>query len=184
MWKVEGANVGLYETHHVQLHRAPAVVEAQHGHITLQSTIPGDDDIDRPDLVRLQFDVDILPPKVIFQQNTQATSPSELHRLFNDFWVDIWWRDSKQAERDLDQWPDFQSLLGQTSQRPPLDLRLLDLETWTRALARLQAHKSTGYDGWSPAELKGLPFSISVAAPDFLATWQWPESAPFPNRLF
>ena len=180
LWKVEGANVGLYETHHVQLLRAPSVVEAQQGRVTLQSILPGDDDIDRPDLVRLQFDVDVLPPKVLFRQNTQATSPTELHRVFHDFWVDIWWRDSKQAERDLNQWPDFQSMLEQTPQRPPLDLRLLDLETWTRALARLQAHKSTGYDGWSPAELKGLQGAQIL---DLAALFQLSSRTGFPRHL-
>ena len=110
LWSKIDHKSGWYSTHHVQFLRAPAGVVSGDSEAFLEEVRIGDDDVDRPDLVRLSFQGE--PPTTLqFCQHTQAVSPEELHREFNQFWVNIWWRDSRLEERDVSCWPSFQHLL-------------------------------------------------------------------------
>ena len=130
-----GPRSGLYTTTHVEFLRASAPVSGKGLVAFLDKILPGDDDVDMPDRILLTFQDSAPPPNFCFTQTTQAVTPQELHREFYEFWSDIWWRDTKEAEKELDRWPEFLAMLPAP---PPgvttLDLELTALRTWEEAV--------------------------------------------------
>ena len=99
-----------------------------------------------------------LAPAFQLRQETDAASPRELQRCFTDFWAPIWNRDKGASRTDLACWEDFLSSLPEC---PPearaLVLPLDDPAFWRSHLRHLKSKTSTGYCGFSNAELKWLP---------------------------
>ena len=146
----------LYEVSHPQFFRTHALAHSTCGTVWVLEILL-DTEGDRPDLLRLEFcDCDAPASCTIFQ-TTQAVTSAELHREFLDFWRDTWWRDNPQAARDVTCWPDFLRNLPAAPACTGSDsVDLSDTALWASAVARLKPGRATGYDGFSPAELKGL----------------------------
>ena len=144
----------LYEVNHPRFLWLHSPVTTDVGVATVDAILP-ETQGDRPDMVRLNFHDVPAPPHCQLHQPTQAVTTDELHREFVNYWVDIWWRDSP-CSAQVDKWPGF---LAELPPRPPeavpVQARMRDISLWERAL-KLRPHKATGYDGFSPAELKGL----------------------------
>ena len=91
-------------------------------------------------------------------QVTDAASPRELQRCFTDFWAPIWNRDKGASRSDLSYWKEFLSSLPECPQAAQgLCLPLDDINFWRAHLRGLKSKTSTGYCGFSNAELKWLP---------------------------
>ena len=92
------------------------------------------------------------------RQETDAASPRELQRCFADFWAPIWNRDKGASRTDLASWEDFLSTLPECpTEARALVLPLDDPTFWRSHLRHLKSKTSTGYCGFSNAELKWLP---------------------------
>ena len=91
-------------------------------------------------------------------QHTDASTPRELHRQFLDFWNPVWNRDCGPDTRDLEPWHDFLCSLPECpAAAAELKLELNDLQFWRKHLRSLKIKSSTGYCGFSNAELRWLP---------------------------
>ena len=99
-----------------------------------------------------------LAPEFQLQQDTDAANPRELQRSFTDFWAPIWNRDKGASRNDLSYWDEFLSSLPECPQAARgLHLPLDDVSFWRAHLRNLKSKTSTGYCGFSNAELKWLP---------------------------
>ena len=182
LWQTESPSVGLYETHHLEFLRAPAPILVQGETAMLTAILPGNDDEDVPNLVRISFSTATLPARCEFCQHSQAMTSLELQREFYEFWARIWWRDTKMAEKSLACWPDFQQMLPPAPEQTKLelDLQLDDVKVWEAAVRKLSPHKATGYDGWSNAELRQLQ---GVILQDLASLFKMCSRTGFPAHL-
>ena len=146
----------LYEVNHPQFLRPHCSVFSTAGPAMLLEVLP-ETQGERADWVKLSFDSGRAPPSCRITQKTQAVTCEELHREFVEYWASIWWRDSRAESTEIGCWPAF---LERLPPRPPeageVVLSLMEVSVWEDALRRLRPHRATGYDGFSPAELKGL----------------------------
>ena len=146
----------VYEVDHPQFLRLHCPVFSTAGDATVDQILP-ETDGERADWAQLTFSSGQAPHRCRITQHTQAVTCEELHREFVEYWTKIWLRDSWQDSLTLENWPSF---LAQLPPRPEgahqLDLPLLDVSVWEAALRKLRPHRATGYDGFSPSELKSL----------------------------
>ena len=114
------------------------------------------------------------------RQNTSASSPQELSRQFAQFWVLLWNRDGRLQATDVFQWEAFMKLLPDPPPLPEIELDLMDLEVWKRALRKLKPSSSPGYCGCYPAELRWLP---DEALRHLMLLFRKAEAVGFPRHL-
>ena len=156
--KAEDASTGsvLYEVPHPQFLRVHSPVLTDAGPAMVDEVLT-ETQGERADMIRMTFAQGPAPDKCRLRQHTQAVTGVELHREFVNYWVDIWWRDSRDQARAVEKWPQF---LQELPPRPPeaceVQVDMRDVTLWKQALRRLRPQKATGYDGFSPGELKGL----------------------------
>ncbi|CAE7035963.1 unnamed protein product [Symbiodinium sp. CCMP2592] len=99
-----------------------------------------------------------LPVEGELVQDYVACTAPELHSAFASFWGPLWQRDSGPAATSVSAWPCFQQLLARTDLTgPKLDI-MCTPEQWQNAIRNMSCRKSTGICGWSPSDLKLLPW--------------------------
>ena len=146
----------LYEVEHPEFLRLHCPLHTDAGPAMLREILV-DDQGDRADMARIHFDSGVPPEKCAVRQHTQAVTSQELHREFVNYWVHIWWRDSRESSTDVRCWTEFlQDLPPAPPEARPVAIDMSDISLWERALKRLNPRRATGYDGFSTEELKGL----------------------------
>ena len=151
-----GTHSALYEIANPQFLRLHGPLQTTVGPAVVDALLV-ETDGERADMAELRFLEQCAPEQCTITQGTQAVTCTELHREFVEFWTKIWWRDTKRQATDLAQWPEFLAQLPPCpADAAPVDVDMLDVKLWEQALKRLKPHRATGYDGFSPDELKEL----------------------------
>ena len=173
-------SVALYEVHHPQFLRVHCPTFSSAGEAVVEEILP-ETQGERADWAKVKF-LSVPPPeRCRLMQKTQAVTCQELHREFVEYWSRIWWRDTRTESLSEESWPDFMALLpARPEVAETVQLALQDVSVWEAALRRLQPHKATGYDGFSPAELKGIQ---GQALRDLVALFQQVLRIGFPKHL-
>ena len=96
-------------------------------------------------------------------------------------WFPIWNRDSREEERDLENWPGYMALLRRcVSPCARVDVDMTDVAAWLHVIRHLSVHKSTGVCGWSNSDLRQLP---DAAVTDLARILGHPAHKQFPRHL-
>ncbi|CAE6953142.1 FHL2 [Symbiodinium sp. KB8] len=133
-------------------------------------------------VVRLKHESAALPPSALLRQSTDASTGTELHRAFVEYWAPIWLRDTGAARTDAMHWAKFMQHLPPS---PPQARTLqnwdpYDEQSWLRQVRRLKPGKATGYDGFSNAELRMLP---ETALLDLMGLFKLCGTIGWPSHL-
>ena len=152
---VDGSSA-YYEVANPQYLRTQCQVYTSSGKAVVEDVLV-ETEGERADLVKLNFLEQGPPPQCKLSQTTQAVTGPELEREFSEFWVRLWWRDSRLASRSIEEWGAFlQEVPDAPEHVAPIAIPLTDVNLWEQAQARIRPHRATGYDGFSPSELKDI----------------------------
>ena len=89
---------------------------------------------ERADQITLRFLEAEPPPKCELRQVTQAVTSDELHREFSEFWVRLWYRDTRLASRSIHEWSEFvQELPDVPACVKPMAIPMTDIRLWEKA---------------------------------------------------
>ena len=121
------------------------------------------------------------PSKTNLRQDSCASTPRELQRVFVEYWSAIWLRDKGSARTDARHWQVFLSSLPKAPEcAQQLHIDLTDSQLWHKQIRRLRNGRATGYCGFSTEELKHLP---RTAVADLAGLFHLISTCGFPRHL-
>ena len=95
-------------------------------------------------------------------QHQFAIDPQTIALKLNEFWLPIWQRDQFDLDFVDDPFGDdgFGQILAQVPALPQINMNMLDVDYWEKAISKLKTHSARGCDKISAQELKMLPRSL------------------------
>ena len=100
----------------------------------------------------------VLPARGLLSRSRHDTSWKGVVGSLMEFWSPIWNRDSPSASQDIEEWPQYRSLVHMLrSPCPELQVDMLDTEAWVHVARKLSPSKATGPCGWHNKDLRMLP---------------------------